>query len=125
MSLYVTRASLEVNGAVISDFKAVTMKSRAIRKQIPLMYSTGHGQITQRYQIDLDYVVPQTNPYNFDAVAGGTLNIEYDSGERVEFGGVYTLDVGDANVDGEKEVIQKITLGAETRNGNFGDTTNE
>jgi hypothetical protein len=117
MSLYVTRAALEVNGQTITDFKAVAEKSRTIRKQVPLMYKTGHAEITQRFVVEVDYVVPQSTVFDFDTVSNGTLTIEYDSGTRVAYGGVYTLEAGDAAIDGENELIRKITLGAETRNG--------
>lgn len=120
MALYVVRCSLEVNGAVETNFKGFTEKSRVMRKQVPLMAKTGHAAVTQRYQVEIDYVVPQTNPFSFDGISGGTLSIEYDSGERIDFGGVYTLEVGDATLDGENELTRKVTLGCETRNGATG-----
>lgn len=117
MALMITRCALEVNGAVVTDFKGFTEKARVIRKQVPLMYSTKHAELTQRFSMDVDYVVPQVNPFDFDSVSGGTLTVEFDGGDRIDFGGVYTLDVGDAAVDGENELVKKITFGAETRNG--------
>lgn len=120
MALYVVRCALEVNGAVETNFKSFTEKSRVLRKQVPLMYKTGHAQLTQRFQVEVDYVVPQTNPFSFDGISGGTLTVEYDSGDRVDFGGVYTLEVGDAAVDGENELVRKVTLGAESRDGQTG-----
>jgi hypothetical protein len=117
MALYVTRCALEVNGNVVTDFKGFTEKARVIRKQVPLMYKTGHAELTQRFSVDVDYVVPQVAPFDFDTVKGGTLTIEFDSGDRIDFGGVYTLDIGDATIDGEAELVKKVTLGCETRNG--------
>lgn len=117
MSLMVVRCSLEVNGVVVNDFKGFTEKARVIRKQVNLMYATKHAELTQRFSVDVDYVVPQVSPFDFDSVKGGTLTVEFDSGDRIDFGGVYTLDVGDAAVDGENELVKKITLGCETRNG--------
>ena len=120
MALYVTRLALEVNGQVVTDFKAFTEKARIIRKKVPLMYKSGTAELTQRYEVEVDYVVPQIGPFDFDSVTGGTLSVEYDSGERIEFGGVATAEVGDATVDGENELVKKIRLIAETRNGNSG-----
>lgn len=126
MALYITRAALEVNGTVVTDFKAVTEKARVVRKAVPLMYKTGAAELTQRYQVEVDYVVPRdTAEFNFAAVTGGTLSLEYDSGDRVDFGGVHTLDVGDGAIDGENELVKKITLMAETRNGLTGATATE
>lgn len=122
MALYVTRAALEVNGQTITDFKAVSERTRTIRKQVPLMYKTGHSEVTQRFSVEVDYVVPQTAPFDFDTVSNGTLTIEYDSGTRVTYGGVYTLEAGDASIDGENELVRKIILGAELRNGLTGAT---
>lgn len=122
MGLYVTRASLEINGASITDFKAFTEKTRTIRKAVPLMYKTGAAELTQRFSGDLDYVVPRSAAVEFDAITAGTLTIEFDSGERVDFGGVHVTEVGDAAIDGENELVRKISFVAETREGKTGAT---
>jgi len=124
MGLYITRASLEVNGTVIDDFKGVTEHARIIRKKVPLMYKSGTADITQRYEVTVEYVVPQVNPFIFDGVEGGTLTIEYDGGDSVSYGGVATAEVGEAKVDMENEVVRAIRLIAERRNGNAGNTSN-
>lgn len=116
MALYVTRCVLEVNGQSVSDFNTFTETTRVLHKQVNLMNKTGHAEITQRYQCSLGYVVPQTGEeFNWDGVADGTLTIEYDSGKRITFGGVYTLEVGDGTTDGETETVKTISLGAESR----------
>jgi hypothetical protein len=120
MALYVTRAALEINGAVETNFKSFTEKSRVMRKMVPLMYHSGTANLTQRYQVELDYVWPAVGAFDFDQVQGGTLTVEYDDGTRVDFGGVSTLETGDVTVDGENEKIVKVTLGCETRNGATG-----
>ena len=123
MALSITRALLSVNGQDISDFKAFTEKTRTLRKSVHLMYKTNAADLTQRYMIDLDYVVPRDVPeFDFEDVTGGTLVIEYDSGEQVRFGGVHCLTVGDGVIDGENELVRKIEFMAETRNGNTGAT---
>jgi hypothetical protein len=120
MSLYITRATLEVNGQVISDFKGVTDKSITYGKTVPLMYKTGYAQLTKRYLLEVDYVVPQVNPFAFHNVVGATLTIEFDGGQRDTFGGVSVLSIGDRKVDGENEVVRTIELMAETKNGATG-----
>jgi hypothetical protein len=120
MALYVVRAALEVNGKTITDFKGFTERSRVLRKAVPLMYKTGAAELTQRYAFDLDYVVPQVTPYDFESVTAGTVTIEYDDGTRTDFGGVHCLETGDAAVDGENEMVRKVSFMAETRNGATG-----
>ena len=122
MALYISRCSLEVNGEVITDFKAFSENARTIRKMVPLMYKSGAAELTQRFGGTLDYVTPQTAPKTFDDVTAGTLTVEFDNGDRVDFGGVHVLEVGDATIDGENELVQKITWMAETRNGASGAT---
>ena len=120
MALYITRLALEVNGQVITDFKGFTEKARILRKKVPLMYKSGTAQLTQRYEVDVDYVVPQINPFSFDGVEGGTLQVTFDSGDTIAFGGVACAEVGDATVDGENELVKKVRLICESRNGNTG-----
>lgn len=125
MANYVTRASLEVsapNGATtnIIDFKAVSEKARVLRKKVPLMYQSGTAAITQRYEVDADYVVPEVGGFNFDDITGGTLSIIYDNGNTITFGGVATAEIGDATVDGENEVVKKVRFICETRMTNTG-----
>jgi len=122
MGLYISRISLDVNGADITDIKAVSENARVLRKAVPLMYRTGAAELTQRYGGTFDYVVPQTDPQikTFANVTAGTLTIEYDNGDQVEFGGVHVTEVGDATIDGENELVQKISWIAETRDGASG-----
>jgi hypothetical protein len=120
MSLFISRVSLEVNGAIVTDIKAVSENARVLRKAVPLMYKSGAVELTQRYGGTFDYVVPQTAPMSFDDVTAGTLTVEYDNGDRVDFGGVHVTEVGDATVDGENELVSKISWIAETRNGASG-----
>lgn len=116
MSEYVARVALEVNGLEITDFKAVTEGGRTIRKQVPLMNKTGHTNVTPRYTVDVDYVLPSDAPeFDFDAVEGGTLTIDKGNGRRVTYGGVCTLEVGEAKYDGENEAVRVIKLSAESR----------
>jgi hypothetical protein len=118
--MYITRCALEINGASVTDFKAVTEKSRVQAKQVNLMYKSGTSLLTQRYQVEVDYVVPAVSPFNFENLYGGTLTLEYDNGERVDFGGVAVMSVGDSTIDGENELVKKIGLICETRNGATG-----
>ena len=120
MSLRVIRCSLEINGQLITDFSGVTEKSRALSKVCNLMYETSSAKLTQRYAVSVVYVVPQINPFDFATVQGGTLTIEYDSGERNEYGGVSTISIGDATINGETELTRTIEFHANTLNGATG-----
>jgi hypothetical protein len=120
MSLRVIRAGLEINGKLVTDFKGVTEKSRNIARACHLMYSTASALLTQRYAVSVQYVVPQINPFDFATVQGGTLTIEYDSGDRNTYGGVYTDVIGDASIDGEAELVRTIDFHAESLNGATG-----
>ncbi len=116
MSEYVSRVLLEVNGQSIEDFKSATEKEVELHKQVNLMNKTGHMATTPRYQVEVEYVVPETSTeFDWEAVSDGRLTIERMNGERVTFTGVYTLKAGDAKADGENEMVRAITLGAEKR----------
>lgn len=116
MSEYVAKVLLEVNGQEVTDFKSVSESEIDIRKQVPLMNKTGHANVTPRYQVVVEYVVPSDNPeFDWTDVEGGTLTIDKNNGVRVTFGGVCTLKVGEAKADGENEITQSITLSAESR----------
>lgn len=120
--IYVARATLELNGEAYADFKAVSEKARTLRKKVNLMNKSGSARLTQRYEVEVDYVVPSVGAKSFDAIEGGTLTVEYDNGDRVSWGGLACAEVGDAAIDGENELVKKIRFIAETRNGNTGAT---
>jgi hypothetical protein len=120
MGVYISRAALEINGQEITDFKSVTDKTITYNKPVHLMYKTGSTVLTQRFLFDVDYVVPQSDPYDFSQVKGGTFTIEYDNGDRTDFGGVSIISVGDGKVDGENELVKVIEFMAETKNGIIG-----
>jgi hypothetical protein len=133
MALYITRAAVSINGpqgsTTVTDFKAVTEKARTIRKPVHLMYKTGAAELTQRYGVELDYVVPRDSAeFNFAEVTGGTLVIDYTDPEasavahQVTFGGVHCHTIGDAMVDGEAELVRKVEFICESRNTNDGST---
>jgi hypothetical protein len=115
MSEYVNRVELDVNGTTIEDFKTFTENEVELYKQVNLMNKTGHMKATPRYGCKVGYVVPVTDEFDWRAVVGGRLTVEYDNGKRVTFTGVYTLKIGEAQTDGENETIRPIELGAEER----------
>lgn len=121
MSLYVARCELNLTDGrtgPITDFKTFIDKTRTVRKQVPLQHKTGHIEVTQRFQFEVDYVIPRgTVAVSFEQVSDATFTVTFegDSQNQIVYGGVYTLDVGDASVDGENEVVRKITFGAESR----------
>lgn len=116
MSDYVSRVYLDVNGQSIEDFKSVAIKEVEIHKPVNLMNKTGHTKVTQRYGVDVEYVVPEAgSAFDWETVSDGRLSIEYMTGKRTTFTGVYVLKTGEAKADGENEMVQTIELGAEGR----------
>ena len=118
MSEYVSRCSLEVNGASIEDFKSVTPKKLEIWKQVPLMNKTGFLKKTPRHQIEVEYVKPDAaeEEFDFSAVEDGTLTVLYENGQRITYTGVYIMEIGDEKIDGENETTVTILLGAAEKN---------
>ena len=122
MSNYITRCQFEVNGTVINDFKSVTENEYTVSKVVPLMYKTGSARLTKRFQLEVVYVQPPVNPFNWDQVLGGngTITLEYDSGERVDYGEVSVLSVAASAIDGENELTRVVKFMAGTKNGDNG-----
>jgi len=116
MAEYVSRVRLEVNEAAIEDFKSVTEKEVELRKQVNLMNKTGFQRVTERYGVDVEYVVPEDGPeFDWDSLEGGRLTIEKMNGRRTTYTGVCTLKVGEVKYDGDNEATRTIELGAEKR----------
>lgn len=113
---YVSRVLLDINGQSIDDFKKVTEKEVEIHKPVNLMHKTGFTGVTPRYGVEVDYVIPETEPeFDFEGVKGGRLTIEFMNGKRRTYTGVYTLKIGDASYDGDNEASRTITFGAAGR----------
>ena len=115
MSEYVNRVALDVNGTTIEDFKTFTENEVELYKQVKLMNKTGHMAVTARYGCKVDYVIRTEGEFDWSSVVGGRLTVEYESGKRVTFTGVYTLKIGEAKTDGDNETTRTIDLGAEER----------
>lgn len=110
---YVSRVLLDINGQSIEDFKTVTEKEVEINKAVNLMNKTGFINVTPRYGVEVDYIVPETGTwFDFSTVKDGRLSIEFMNGKRVTYTGLYVLKIGDLAIDGEKEATKKITFGA-------------
>jgi hypothetical protein len=102
---------LEVNGQSITDFASVEEGEVELSQQVKLMNTTGNCQKLARYTIKVDYVVPSDGPiFDFASVKNGTLTIDYENGTRVTYSGVFTLKIGQAKFDGEKETHREIDL---------------
>jgi hypothetical protein len=113
MPEYVSQVLLEVNGQEITDFKSVTDKEVEIAKPVNLMNKTGFTAATARYAVEVEYVVPLDAPeFDFSGVRNGTLTIDKMNGVRETYTGVYTLKIGAAKYDGDKETTRNIDLGA-------------
>ena len=116
MSEYIARAVLDVNGRSIEDFKAVSEKEVELAKQVNLMNKTGFAAVTPRYGVTVDYVVPSdATEFDWTGVKNGRLTLDFESGRRITYSGVYTLKIGEAKVDGENEMVKTIDLGATGR----------
>lgn len=116
MGEYVSRVLLEVNGQEITDFKSVAPAEVELRKQVKLMNKTGHTNITPRYSIKVEYVIPSdVTPYDWASLEGGTLTIDWENGKRTTYTGVCTLKDGEAKADGDNEITKSIELGAEDK----------
>lgn len=113
---YINQVLLEINGQNIADFKYVEEKEFELHKPVNLMNTTGHITAQPRYGVNLEYVIPKdATPFDFAAVKGGTITIDWQNGTRVKYTGVYCLKIGAAKYDGEKEVTQTIEFSAKSR----------
>lgn len=116
MSLYVNRVTIEVDGQSFSDFDQYTDGNVIKAKQVNLMNKTGHALMTPRYTFTLQTKTPiPDSPIDLDNVKGGTVTVEDDGGNRITYGGVYTLETGDGTSDGETEITRTKSFGAETK----------
>jgi hypothetical protein len=116
MSEYVSKVLLEINGKGITDFKAVEEEETELAKEVNLMNKTGSVDVTPRYRVGVDYVVPKDDEeFDFASVKDGTLTIDFDNGRRRQYRGIRTLKIGATTYDGEKEAIRKITFMATGR----------
>ena len=113
---FVSQVLLEVNGKSITDFKTVEEKEFELHKVVNLMNGTGHTTAQPRYGVNVEYVIPVDTPeFDFTAVKGGTITIDYQNGTRVKYAGVYVLKIGAAKHDGDKESTKTIEFSAKTR----------
>ena len=109
---YVNTATLEMNGADFSDFASFTDNSTIVAKTVNLMNKTGFAKMIPRYGFSLTVKKPYTGELDLDSIENGTLTIEFDSGQRILYRGVYTLETGDGAVDGETELTYTKVFGA-------------
>lgn len=113
---YVNQVLLEVNGQSITDFKTVSEDPIVLRKAVKLMNKTGVISVTPQYGIKVEYVIPKNaTAFDFAAVAGGTLTIDYDNGTRIKYTGVSCTEIGETRYDGENEAVQSISFVATQR----------
>ena len=116
MSLYINRVRLEFNGQSFEDFDNFTDNSVVRAKQVPLMNKTGHALMQPRYGFTVSYKIPIVPlPFDITAVEGGTMTVEFEGGGRTTYSQVYTLESGDASIDGETEMTRTVSFSAEDR----------
>ena len=111
---YVSKVELEINGQSIIDFQAVEVGDAELAKTVKLVGQYGAIGVTPLYQITVDYVVPKSKPeFNFTALTPGTpgtLTIDKLNGIREAYVGVSTLKIGAHTMNGDKEVVRKVTF---------------
>jgi hypothetical protein len=115
MGKYVARVDVAIDGENISDMKNFKEHELNLRDQVNLMKKTGYVNKTLRHQFSLDYVIPAGARYDFASVEQAACVIAAEDGGAINYAGVCSLKVGEAAYDGEKEVVQTITFGAESR----------
>jgi hypothetical protein len=122
MSNYITRFTLELAGRRIDDWADFKEDEIVLNKVIPLVNKSGSAPVTQRFGFEATYVVPTVNPFDFMANRGavGSATVEYDDGERIDYGGVKVVSVAADPVGGENELKRKVKFFAATRNGLIG-----
>ena len=113
---YNTRCTIEINGTVYEDISGFTENSVTTAKQVNLMNKTGTAKMLPRYGFSIDNVQSNVPPaVNLNGVFNGTFTVEYENGDRVDFGGVATAEIGDKNTNGEDETNNTISYIAESR----------
>jgi hypothetical protein len=115
MGQYVSRVDVAIDGKKLVDMKNFKEHELAPRDQVNLMSSTGFVKKTVRHKFSLDYVIPAGARFDFNAVEKATALISAEDGGSINYSGVCCLTIGEAAYDGEKEVVQTITFGAEDR----------
>ncbi len=115
MGQYVSRVDVVLNGEKIVDMKNFKIQALQHRDQVNLMNKTGFVKKTVRHKFSLDYVIPAGDRFNFAAIEKATAMIAYEDGGTINYSGVCCLEIGEEAADGEKEVVQTISFGAEDR----------
>ena len=115
MSKYVNRVKLEFDGVIFDDFSQFSDDSVEKHVRVDLMNKTGHAEKTERYGFSVTVLTPQVQGVDIRNVADGTCTVEYDSGQRVTYQGVYCLETGDNPVDGETPANRTMTFSAERK----------
>ena len=115
MGEYVSRVDVAIGGKQMDDMKNFKEHERVLADQVNLMNKTGFVNKLPRHQFSLDYVVPAATRFDFESVKNETVLITIEDGGTINYSGVRCMKLGEASYDGEKEVVQTITFGAENR----------
>jgi len=116
MSEYVASVTLNVSGQEITDFKGFKPPEEELAVPVNLMNKTGSvSKFPRLVDIEIDYVVPQNGRFAFRDVKDARLTVEYDGGYRETYTGVRVLKISPEKLDGDKELVQTITLMAENK----------
>lgn len=111
----VTRVTLEINSVVYDFFSSFTEEERTVSKQTNYMNTTGSSDLLVRHNFSLDRIRSFGDNLDFATVSGGTVTVEYETGDRVTFTGVRTTTIGSETADGESDMTSTISFSAENR----------
>ncbi len=114
---YARTVILTLNGVRIRGIKGFREPNVSLWDPVDTMDDTGAAEKTARYKdMEIDYIVPVTDPeYDWEAVNDARLTVEYPSGKRHTYTGVYPSEVGGAKLDGEGDAIREVKLFAADR----------
>jgi hypothetical protein len=115
MSEYVNTVKIEFDGVVFEDFDQFSDDSVEKNTQVPLMNKTGFAQKTERYGFSVNVKTPVVEGIDVKSVRNGTCTVEFNSGKRVTYGGVYVLETGENTIDGEAPAGSTVSYGAITK----------
>jgi hypothetical protein len=101
MGEYVSRVLLEVDGAAVDDFDAITLPEEEVRQQEMLMNRAAQFEVTPNLSpIDVVYAIPKDRePFDWQSVRNGTLTVDLQNGTRIKYTGVSFLKEGTTSFD--------------------------
>lgn len=117
MSDYITKVTLDLDGEVEDNFKSVEEKEIETGKAVELANKTGFAEITPRYGLSIEYVIPKTGERNWSkfVIADAVVTIYRSGGSKVTYRGVRLIKKGSAKADGKEEMGYTVEFTAADR----------